>query len=64
MLVVRGRERGHSKVTLQEVGEVPPEVAEEIVRGVIERSEEYEPPLEIPVALWYGDPDDQPAPQG
>jgi hypothetical protein len=64
MLVVRGRERGQSKVTLEEVGEGPAEVVEEIVRGVRERSGELEPPVEIPVSLWYGGEDDQPAPQG
>lgn len=64
MVVLRGRERGQSKVTLEEVGEGPPEVLEEIVRGVRERSGELEPPVEVPVALWYGDEDDQPASQG
>ncbi|GBD31265.1 MAG: hypothetical protein KatS3mg081_0967 [Gemmatimonadales bacterium] len=64
MLVLRGRERGQSKVTLEEVGEGPAEVVEEIVRGVRERSGELEPPVEISVALWYGAEDDQPAAQG
>ncbi len=61
MLVLRGRQRGQSKVTLEEVGEGPPEVVEEIVRGVRERSGELEPPVEIPVVLWCGYQDDEPA---
>lgn len=64
MLVIRGRDRGQSKVTLEEVGESPAEVVEDTVRGVTERSGDVEPPVEIAPALWYGGRDDQSAPEG
>lgn len=63
VLVIRGRDRGQSKVTLEEVGESPADVVEEIVRGVAARSGDVEPPVEIAAASWYGGEDDQSAPE-
>lgn len=63
-LVIRGRDRGQGKVTLQEVGESGAAVVDEVVRGVQERAGEAEPPVEIGPSLWFGEEHDQPAPQG
>ena len=53
MLIVRGRERGQGKVAVEEVGESPDEVVEDVIRGVQVRAGEADPPVEIPAALWY-----------
>lgn len=53
LMVVRGRERGRGKVTIEEVGESPPEVVHEVIAGVQERAGEPSPPVEIPPAQWF-----------
>ncbi len=58
MLTVRGRERGRTQVTLEEVGESPDDVVPDVIRGVQERAGEAEPPIEIAPDLWYL-PDDE-----
>lgn len=55
MMIVRGREKGHGKVAIEEVGESPATVLDDVIRGVGERTGEAEPPLEISPDLWYGD---------
>lgn len=55
MIVVRGREKGHGKVAVVEVGESPAAVLDDVIRGVGDRSNEVEPPFEIAPELWYGD---------
>lgn len=55
LIVIRGRERGQGKVTVEEVGESPPEVVHEVIAGVLERSGETEPPVEIAPELWFED---------
>ena len=55
MIFVRGREKGHGKVAVEEVGESPVTVLEDVIRGVGERTGEAEPPVEITPDLWYGD---------
>lgn len=64
MLVTRGRERGQGKVMLDEVGESPTEVVDQVIRGVRERAGETDPPLEIERTTWYGEDHDEPAAQG
>lgn len=64
ILVVRGRERGQGKVTVEEVGESPVEVLHEALAGVQERAGEPDPPVEIAPELWYGEPGDQSATEG
>lgn len=59
ILVVRGRERGQGKVTVEEVGVSPVEVLHEVLAGVRERAGEPDPPVEIAPAQWYGDADDE-----
>ena len=55
MIIVRGREKGHGKVAVEEVGESPATVLEDVIRGVGERTGEAEPPVEISPDLWYSD---------
>lgn len=62
MLVLRGRERGQYKVAIDEVGESPPTVLQDVLRGVQHRAGEAEAPVEIDPALWYP-PDDERAPE-
>ncbi|UCF39661.1 MAG: hypothetical protein JSW43_07890 [Gemmatimonadota bacterium] len=53
LMIVRGRERGRGKVTIEEVGESPPEVVHEVIAGVQERAGEPSPPTEIPPEAWF-----------
>jgi hypothetical protein len=55
LMVVRGRERGRGKVTVEEVGVSPPDVVHEVIAGVQERAGEAAPPAEIPPAQWFAD---------
>ncbi len=55
MIVLRGRKRGHDRIAVEEVGESPPTVLEHVIRGVLHRSGETEPPVEISPDLWYGE---------
>ena len=64
MLVVRGRERGQGRVAVEEVGESPPAVLQDVISGVRERAGEAEDPLEIAPALWYPPDDEEPAEAG
>lgn len=58
LMIVRGRERGRGKVTIEEVGESPPDVVHEVIAGVQERAGEPSPPTEIPPEQWF--PRDEP----
>ncbi len=53
MLVVRGREKGHHKVSVEEVGESPATVLEDVLKGVQARTGEMDPPVEIKPDVWY-----------
>lgn len=53
ILFVRGRERGQGRVEVEEVGEGPDDVLDDVLRGVQERAGEAEPPGEVPVTVWY-----------
>jgi hypothetical protein len=64
ILMVRGRERGQGRVTVEEVGESPVEVLHEVLAGVQERAGEPDPPVEIAPELWYGDEGDESATEG
>jgi hypothetical protein len=59
-LVVRGRERGQGQVSVDDVGETPDDVLPEVIRGVQQRANEDEPPVEIAPALWYENDDELP----
>jgi hypothetical protein len=64
MLLLRGRNRGLVRAEVHEVGEGPPDVVHEVIRGVQERSGEADPPVEIEASLWYGGTDDESAAEG
>ncbi len=64
LLVIRGRERGQGKVTLQEVAESPTAVVDDVIRGVQERAGEAEPPVEVAPGVWFREEHDEPAGQG
>lgn len=53
LMVVRGRERGQGRVTIEEVGESPPDVVQDVLAGVQERAGEPEPPTEIAPEDWF-----------
>ncbi|HEX9727793.1 MAG TPA: hypothetical protein VGA37_04760 [Gemmatimonadales bacterium] len=53
MLVVRGRERGQGRVAIEEVGESPDDIVEDVIRGVQLRAGEAVPPAEVAPELWY-----------
>jgi len=55
MLIVRGREKGHGKVSVEEVGESPATVLEDVIQGVRDRAGEVDPPVEIAPGLWFGE---------
>ncbi|MFQ5704101.1 MAG: hypothetical protein ACE5HT_08775 [Gemmatimonadales bacterium] len=61
MMIVRGRERGQERITVEEVGEGPTAVIQEVIRGVQERAGETDSPVEISPDLWYGAEDDESA---
>ena len=56
VLVVRGRDRGHGRVQVEDVGETPDDVMRDVLKGVQDRAGEAQPPVEVDVALWYPDP--------
>ncbi|MBI1966631.1 MAG: hypothetical protein HYS40_01455 [Gemmatimonadetes bacterium] len=53
MLVVRGKERGQSKVEVEEVGLTPAQVLEQVLAAAAERTGEAEPPVAVSRAVWY-----------
>ena len=53
MLVVRGKERGTSKVEVEEVALTPAEVIAQVMQRTAERTGESEPPVETGPAVWY-----------
>ena len=55
MLIVRGKERGQTKVEVEEVGLSPAEVLEQVMRATAERTGEAEPPVEAARSVWYAD---------
>ncbi len=52
-LVVRGKERGQSKIEIEEVGLSPAEVIAEVMRAAAERTGDPEPPVAVGPAVWY-----------
>jgi hypothetical protein len=54
MVMVRGRERGQGRVAVEEIGESPAPVVDDVVRGVQERAGEADPPVEIATTMWFG----------
>jgi len=53
MLVVRGKERGQSKIEVEEVALSPAEVLAKVMQGTVDRGGDTEPPVELGPAVWY-----------
>jgi hypothetical protein len=60
-MVVRGRERGQTQISVDDVGETPDDVLADVIRGVQERASEDEPPVEIATVVWWEGHDGAPA---
>ena len=53
MLVVRGKEKGQSRVEVTEVALSPAEVVAQVMQDAAERTGESEPPVAMGPAVWY-----------
>ncbi|MGH7538949.1 MAG: hypothetical protein ACREMF_09955 [Gemmatimonadales bacterium] len=53
MLVVRGKEKGQSRVEVEEVALSPAEVVAQVMQRTAERTGEAEPPEAYGPAVWY-----------
>lgn len=53
MLVVRGKERGQTRIEVEEVALSPAEVVARVMQGTAERTGEADPPLALGRAVWY-----------
>src|SRR5438094_3408268 len=53
MLVVRGKERGQSRVEVSETGLSPAEVIAQVMQATAERTGDREPPVAVGAAVWY-----------
>jgi hypothetical protein len=55
MIATRGRERGRAKINIDEVGDSPSVVVDDVIAGVRERSGDTEPPTVIAPHEWFGE---------
>ena len=53
MLVVRGKERGQSRVEVMETGLSPAEVIAQVMQATADRTGDPEPPVAVGAAVWY-----------
>jgi hypothetical protein len=53
MLVVRGKERGRSKVEVEEVALTPAEVIAQVMHATADRSGDPDPPAAIDRSTWF-----------
>jgi hypothetical protein len=53
MLVIRGKEKGQSRVEVEEVALSPAEVVAQVMQRTAERTGEAEPPEALGPAVWY-----------
>jgi hypothetical protein len=53
MLIVRGRDRGQSKIAVDEVALSPAEVLAQVMQATVDRGGDTEPPVELGPAVWY-----------
>jgi hypothetical protein len=53
MLIVRGKERGQSKIEVTEVALSPAEVLAQVMQATVDRGGDSEPPVELGPAVWY-----------
>jgi hypothetical protein len=53
MLIVRGKERGQSKLEVSEVALTPAEVLAQVLQATVDRGGDSEPPVGLSPAVWY-----------
>lgn len=53
MLIVRGKERGQSRIEIQETALSPAEVIARVMQAAAERIGDAEPPVAVGPAVWY-----------
>ena len=53
MLIVRGKDRGQTKIEVVEVALSPPEVLAQVMQATVDRGGDTEPPVELGPAVWY-----------
>lgn len=53
MLIVRGKERGQTRVEVEEVGLSPAEVVAQVMQATADRTGDAEPPVEAERDVWY-----------
>jgi hypothetical protein len=59
LVVVRGRERGQGRATVEAVGDTPDVVVRDVIAGVQRRSGDDDPPQELRPDVWFGRLDDR-----
>jgi hypothetical protein len=55
MLIVRGKERGQTRVEVEEVGLSPAEVVAQVIQATADRTGDVEPPVETGRSVWYAE---------
>jgi len=53
MLVVRGKERGQTRLAVEEVALTPAEVVEQVMQATADRTGDTEPPVAVGAGVWY-----------
>lgn len=53
MLIVRGKDRGQSRIEVVEVALSPAEVLAQVMQATVDRGGDTEPPVELGPAVWY-----------
>jgi len=53
MLIVRGKDRGQTKIEVVEVGLSPAAVLAQVMQATVDRGGDTEPPVELGPAVWY-----------
>jgi len=53
MLIVRGKERGQSRIEVEETALSPAEVIARVMQAAAERTGDPEPPVALGPAVWY-----------
>ena len=53
MLLVRGKDRGQTRVEVEEVGLSPAEVVAQVMQATADRTGDTEPPVEVGRAVWF-----------
>ncbi|OLC87581.1 MAG: hypothetical protein DMD38_04000 [Gemmatimonadetes bacterium] len=53
MLIVRGKDRGQSKIEVVEVALSPADVLAQVMQATVDRGGDTEPPVELGPAVWY-----------